>query len=114
MTKIHTLVDQPLHCMPHAVMLLSPPASEEGNFHVDKALVLVGEELLNDRVQDVLNARILYVVFVWNVNSNIYRQYCVKLNTTLHVLGCHHFLFAQMIGITYYFIYLTKVNVLET
>lgn len=64
MTKIHTLVDQPLHCMPHAVMLLSPPASEEGDFHVDEALVLVSEELLNDRVQDVLNACILYVVLI--------------------------------------------------
>lgn len=58
------MVDQPLYCMPHAVMLLSPPASEEGDFHVDEALVLVGEELLNDRVQDVLNACILYVVLV--------------------------------------------------
>lgn len=90
MTKIHTLVDQPLHCMPHAVMLLSPPASEEGDFHIDEALVLVSEELLNDRVQDVLNACILYVVLIWNVNySSRYRQYCVILNTTLHMLGCH-------------------------
>lgn len=64
MTKINTLVYQPLHCMPHAVMLLSPPASEEGNFHVDEALVLVRQELLNDRVQDVLNACILYVILV--------------------------------------------------
>lgn len=50
--------------MPHAVMLLSPPAGEEGDFHVDEALVLVRQELLNDRVQDVLNACILYVVLV--------------------------------------------------
>lgn len=71
MTKINTLVYQPLHWMPHAVMLLSPPAGEEGDFHVDEALVLVRQELLNDRVQDVLNTCILYVVLVWNFNSSI-------------------------------------------
>ena len=70
-----TFINESLDNMSHAIVLLIPPSGKESNLHVNEALVFVSPELLNNRVQDVLNPRILYVVFVWNCSSKTYTWY---------------------------------------
>jgi len=48
--------------MSNNIVLLTPPATKESNFHVDETSTIVLLQLVEDGIKDVLNTSILNVI----------------------------------------------------
>ena len=53
--KLHTFTDQFLDSVPHSIILLSEPACEESDFHIDEPFTWITDQLRDNTVQNVLH-----------------------------------------------------------
>jgi len=78
---VPTCVDQCLDTVSNDIVLCTPPATEESNFHVDEVSALILVQLLKDVIEDVLHASLLNVIPSWHRKNT-------KTTTTYSTFAC--------------------------
>ena len=75
-----TVVNQHFNLFFHCVRLFQPPAMEESDFDINETALLIGQEAVNHRVQDVLYTCLLHTVVCFHCRN--WKPHCVEREST--------------------------------